>query len=153
MFLHHAPLTNSSLVGDDQNVLQSLVPNFRRRKKTMAMLTGHAHGYERFQRWGKTFIVTGGGGGPRSPLLTGNDRRNPDDEFAGPAVRNFNFVELSLTARGLHAFVVGLPKGSSRFCRMESFDLPWPAGERTDAPLATATSETQRDWLAACYAP
>jgi Icc-related predicted phosphoesterase len=150
VFLHHAPLTNSSLVGDDQNVLQAFVPGFRARKKTMAMFTGHAHGYERFHSCGKEFVVTGGGGGPRSPLLCGNDRRHPD-EFAGPEVRNFNFVELSLTSYGLHAFVVGLPKGSSSFCRMETFELPWPAGQLTNTPPPNDSYETERERLPACY--
>ena len=48
VFLHHAPVTNSSLVDDDANVVRTFVPSFLKKEKTLAMFTGHAHGYERF---------------------------------------------------------------------------------------------------------
>jgi Icc-related predicted phosphoesterase len=151
VFLHHAPFTNSSLVQDDMGVQRTFIPAFSKAKKTIAMVTGHAHGYERFERDGKAFIVTGGGGGPRFPLLRGAERPHPDDKYPGPPIRHFNFVEFSMRDAGLHAEVIGLPKGSATFCRMETFDLAWPSpGEN----LATsdAASETPRvdRVLAAC---
>lgn len=150
VFLHHSPLTNSSVVDDDRDVLSTFVPAFRRATKTMAMLSGHAHGYERFEAWGKAFIVTGGGGGPRNPLLTGRERRHPDEQFAGPPLRDFNFLELTLVRSGLHTEVVGLPKGSRTFCRMEAFELPWPAGATAGAALPEAPT-SERAALRDCY--
>ena len=150
VFLHHAPFTNSSIVDDDVNVLRTFVPSFSRKEKTLAMLTGHAHGYERFQREGKSFIVTGGGGGPRGPLRCGDERRHADELFRGPRIRHFNFVELSLESHGLHAYVVGLPKGERTFCRMEEFDLPWPSG--VPSPALIPAVRPQHD-LPACYRP
>jgi hypothetical protein len=128
VFLHHAPLTNSSVVDDDVHVLEAFVPAFVKKTKTLAMVTGHAHGYERFERQGKAFIVTGGGGGPRSDLRQGEKRRHLDDLFRGPALRHFNFVEFNLETKALHVDVVGLPKGETTFCQMETFDLPWTGG-------------------------
>jgi hypothetical protein len=134
--LHHAPYTNSSLVSDAIDVRQAFVPAFFASRKTRAMVTGHAHGYERFVREGKTFIVTGGGGGPRFPLLQGGERRHPDDQFCGPALRHFNFVEFTVHDTGLHGDVIGLPKGSRFFCRMDAFDLNVSvAGEKGPVPL------------------
>jgi len=150
VFLHHAPFTNSTIVDDDDNVVRSFVPPFMQNKKTLVMLTGHAHGYERYAREGKSFIVTGGGGGPRGRLLCGDERRHHDDLFRGPRLRNFNFVEWSLESQGLHAYVVGLPKGERTFCRMEEFDLPWPSGTRV--PALPSSVRPPRD-LAACYPP
>jgi Calcineurin-like phosphoesterase len=128
VFLHHAPFTNASNIGDDIDVQQAFVGSFLNAGKTMAMVTGHAHGYERFEHCGKSFVVSGGGGGPRVPLLEGKNRRHPDDKFRGPALRNFNFVEFAVRPSGIHADVVGLPKGTNGFCRMEQFDLDWPMG-------------------------
>ena len=149
VFLHHAPVTNSSVVSDDAGVIRDFLPAFSSSKKTLAMVTGHAHGYERFERDGKAFVVTAGGGGPRGPLLSEKKRRHQDDLFCGPALRNFNFVEFRPTSSGLHAYVVGLPKGERTFCRMEEFDLFWPrAAARTVAPPAVVLPS---DDLPKCY--
>jgi Icc-related predicted phosphoesterase len=150
VFLHHAPVTNSSVVRDDADVLRDFVPAFASSTKTLALVTGHAHGYERFERNGKAFIVTAGGGGPRGPLLAANERRHHDDLFRGPPVRNFNFVEFRPSERGLHAYVVGLPKGERRFCRMEEFDLLWPGGESRPT-VAPPTGARLPEDLPECY--
>jgi hypothetical protein len=128
--------------GDSNKVCRSIdafVPAFFASRKTRAMVTGHAHGYERFERQGKTFIVTGGGGGPRFPLLQGDEQRHGDDQFCGPALRHFNFVEFTVHDTGLHADAIGLPKGSRLFCRMDASDLTdltvSLAGEKGPVPL------------------
>src|SRR5206468_5236829 len=69
VLLHHPPYTNSTVTRDELHVQRDLVPPFAAAKKTLAMLSGHAHSYERFSRGGKTYVVTGGGGGPRAALL------------------------------------------------------------------------------------
>jgi hypothetical protein len=127
VFMHHAPFTNNSLVGDDDYAQLTFVPPFMNASKSMAMVTGHAHGYERFERGTKTFIVSGGGGGPRFPILTGDKRRHADEKYTVPGRRHFNFVELSFRQSSLHAVVVGLPKDKKDFCQMDEFDLRWPA--------------------------
>src|SRR5205823_2075898 len=91
VLMHHPPYTNSTVTGDEVHVEDTFVPAFVRAKKTLAMLSGHVHSYERFVRDGKTFVVSGGGGGPRAALETGAARRHPDDQFDGPAVRDFHF--------------------------------------------------------------
>ena len=92
----------------------------------MAMITGHAHGYERFEHGSKMFVVSAGGGGPRFPVLTGDKRRHTDRKYTVPGRRHFNFVELSFQPAGLHAVVVGLPKDKKAFCQMDEFELKWP---------------------------
>jgi Icc-related predicted phosphoesterase len=148
VFLHHAPFTNSSVVDDNASVRHAFVEPFWGRTKTLAMVTGHAHGYERFEKQGKAFIVTAGGGGPRGALRSGTQRCHADDLFRGPPIRNFNFVEFSIEPRGLHAYVLGLPKGERTFCRMEEFDLLWPgAANAPTLPPATAPKHDLPD----CY--
>jgi len=152
VFLHHAPYTNSSLVSDDADVQSTFVPAFLGSKKTLIMLTGHAHGYERFERNGKMFVVSAGGGGPRRPLRL--DSRHPD-QFRGPELRNFNFVELSLSRAGLRADVIRLPKADTvqsapSLCHMESFVVSWPSGSRPPPELGTEPTVSHAN-LGDCY--
>jgi predicted MPP superfamily phosphohydrolase len=128
VMLHHPPYTNSTVTGDEAQVQRDFVPAFARAKKTLAMMTGHVHSYERFLFDGKTYVVSGGGGGPRARLLIGPDRRHANDAFEGPALRDFNFVVLSIDDAGLAAEVRGLPKGAKGVASvytMDRFVLPF----------------------------
>ena len=67
-------------------------------RKTMAMISGHVHSYERFTRAEKTFLVTGGGGA-RSKVYTDWRRRHLDDGFDGPSSAAFTFLLTPLSTR------------------------------------------------------
>jgi hypothetical protein len=123
---HHPPFTNSTVTGDEPQVQRALVPPFARARKTLAMLNGHVHSYERFARDGKTYVVSGGGGGPRARLETGDGRRHPEDLYDGPALRDFNFATYAIDDAGVHAEVHGLPAGAAEWATIDRFDLPWP---------------------------
>jgi len=123
---HQPPYTNSTVTGDEVYVQTDLVPPLARAKKTLAMLNGHVHSYERFVRGGKVFVVSGGGGGPRAPLAMGADRRHPDDVFQGPSVRDFNFTVYTLTEVGVDAEVRGVAKGASDVHVLDRFTMAWP---------------------------
>jgi 3',5'-cyclic AMP phosphodiesterase CpdA len=123
---HHPPFTNSTVTGDEPSVQRAFVPAFARARKTLAMLNGHVHSYERYVRDGKTYVVSGGGGGPRATLATGAARRHPDDAYDGPALRDFNFTVYSLTEHGVAAEVRGLGKGASAWSVLDRFELLWP---------------------------
>lgn len=124
---HHPPFTNSTVTGDETNVQRAFVPAFSRARKTLAMLNGHVHSYERFVRDDKTYVVSGGGGGPRATLMTGDARRHPDDAYAGPALRDFNYTVYTVSERGVEAEVRGLPRGASGWSVIDRFVLAWPA--------------------------
>lgn len=126
VLLHHPPFTNSTVTGDEMHVQRAFLPAFLRAKKTLAMLCGHVHNYERFAVGGKMLVVSGGGGGPRHRLATGGGRRHPDDLFAGPPIRDFNFTIYTVHETGLDAEVRGLPKGGHDFYSMDRFELPFP---------------------------
>src|SRR4029450_789587 len=83
VLLHHPPFTNSRVTSDTRHVQRDFVPAFLLSEKTLAMVSGHVHHYERYVREGKTFLVAGGGGGPRAPLAEGARRRHADDLFSG----------------------------------------------------------------------
>lgn len=65
---HHAPYSNSKLVGSSKLVQQRFVPCYIKSKKAKLFITGHSHAFERYEFEGKTFLVIGGGGGLRQPL-------------------------------------------------------------------------------------
>lgn len=123
--LHHPPFTNSTVTGDEPQVVRDLVPPFLAARKTVAMLSGHVHSYERFCRSGKTFVVSGAGGGPRARLAVGDARRHPDDLFSGPALRGFEFLVVSVDDAGLEVEVRGLDKGAHVFSTIDRFALPF----------------------------
>lgn len=123
---HHPPFTNSNVTADELHVQRRLVPPFARAHKTLAMLNGHVHSYERFVRDGKTYVVSGGGGGPRAGLEIGAARRHPDDLYDGSSPRDFNFTLYSVRDAGVAAEVHGLARGAAAWTVIDRFDLPWP---------------------------
>lgn len=128
VLVHQPPYTNSTVTGDDREVERAFVPPLLGSRKTLGMLSGHVHSYERLVQGGKTFVVSGGGGGPRAELATGSARRHPGDEFDGPPLREFHFTEYSLTSWGVDARVMGLAKGSGELHVMDRFSMRWPIG-------------------------
>ena len=123
---HHPPFTNSTVTGDEREVQRRLVPPFARAHKTLAMLNGHVHSYERFLRDGKTYVVSGGGGGPRVELLARDARRHTDDRYDGASPRDFNFTIYSVSDAGVSAEVRGLARGAVDWTTIDRFTLPWP---------------------------
>jgi predicted phosphodiesterase len=71
---HHAPYSNSRIVGSSEAVQRSFVPAYLQSKKARLFITGHSHNFERFTIRGKDFVVIGGGGGLSQPLSTKSDR-------------------------------------------------------------------------------
>lgn len=72
---HHPPFTNARWHKPNRPVLDNFVTPFMQCHKTRAFFAGHVHGYERFAIDGKSFVVTGGGGGARFAHRHGEKRR------------------------------------------------------------------------------
>jgi UDP-2,3-diacylglucosamine pyrophosphatase LpxH len=71
---HHAPYSNSKIVGSNSKVQAYLLPAFFQSKKAKLFITGHAHDFEHFNIEGKDFLTIGGGGGLHQPLRTKEER-------------------------------------------------------------------------------
>ncbi len=133
LFAHHAPFTNSNVVDPDQSVQSDFVARFCESPKALAMMTGHAHGYERFVRGPNEgcgsrdilFMVSAGGGGPRSDSLRPASETGFTDAFAGPAPRPFHFVMVAQSDDGVTLTVHGMDKGESETRVIESLTLPF----------------------------
>ncbi len=65
---HHAPYSNSKVVGSSTSVQQNFVLPYIKSKKAQLFITGHSHNFEHFKSMGKDFLVIGGGGGLHQPL-------------------------------------------------------------------------------------
>ena len=133
VLLHHPPYTNSAMISDGIQVQRTFVQPFVEARKTLAMVAGHVHSYERFERTGKTFLVTGGGG-PRVKLATGRRRRHTDDCFGGPRLRGFHFLRLTPSPTRLAIEMCGLQQPQCLFETLDTVSLPW---------ASMATQDTQ----------
>ncbi|MBI4819544.1 MAG: metallophosphoesterase [Deltaproteobacteria bacterium] len=97
IFLHHPPFTLARGHAGHRRARAELVPSLFRSSKVLAVFSGHAHGYERFEAGGKTFVVSGGGGGPRVEYR-GCDEAPAGVRCAfdaGSGARPFHFVWLA----------------------------------------------------------
>lgn len=134
VMVHHPPYTNSSMTHDSRIVQRAFVPPFMAAGKTLLMVAGHVHSYERFSRQGKTFLVAGGAG-PRIRLLTGRYRRHADDRFSGPSVRPFHYLQMIISQAHVRIEMHGLQE--KEFELMDCFTMPW------------ALQAWREDWYAA----
>jgi hypothetical protein len=123
VFDHHPPFTNSTVTSDEE-AAQAFVGPFRASRKTLAFVSGHAHAYERFAEGGRTFVVSGGGGGPRVRLLEGARRRHVD-LVAGGSPRPFHYLLLEPGPSGVEVAVRGLPRGDAKVTVVDRFRLPY----------------------------
>jgi hypothetical protein len=69
---------------------------------------GHVHNYERLQRAGVTYLVSGGGGAHPAAI-----DRTPDDLYQGMEFPNYHYVRFELGARRLTATMIRLEDSSA----------------------------------------
>lgn len=124
VFAHHPPFTNSDVTGDEAHVQRAFLPGFERAQKTLAFFSGHAHTYERYEKRGKHYVVTGGGGGPR---VMGRDVSSEHaDRVEGPYPRPFHFVRVDVDAERLALTVIGFDRDERMPRTIDAFAIPLP---------------------------
>ncbi len=107
--VHQSPYTNSTGVGPAKEVQKRLIPVYAATPKAVLFLSGHSHNLERFRRYGKNFLVIGGGGGLRQPLLSHEKQRYYDLMPPDERLRFFYIIierernMLSVKAKGMDA--------------------------------------------------
>ncbi|MFP5235604.1 MAG: metallophosphoesterase family protein [Acidobacteriota bacterium] len=79
-----------------RGILEQRIPRIRAR---VVVFNGHIHNYERFERSGAEFVVTGGGGAQPYPLLY----RGKADLYRDPAFPVYHYVDIQIANRQLHA--------------------------------------------------
>jgi Icc-related predicted phosphoesterase len=118
---HHAPFTNSTVVSDDAEVQQRFVEPFKTAAKAKLFFTGHCHSYERFALFGKEFVVSGGGGGPRQKLVVDPQKRKHEDQYNGGEIREFHFCKVSLEQQRLRVQMIKIDDGLERWSVGDEF--------------------------------
>ena len=97
---HHAPYSNSRVVGSSETVQDMIVPVFEKSQKSKLFLSGHSHNLEYFSdSIGKHFLNIGCGGGIPQPLI-------PEDK------RVYNDL-LSQEVKPLYSYLVIEKQGNS----------------------------------------
>jgi len=123
VFGHHPPFTNGRWHPPSLGAREAFVEAFLGARKTRAFFSGHVHGYERFTRDGRRFIVTGGGGGARFTHLHGADHiLTPDIDLTDP--HPFHYVVLEATPGSLCAFVLGFDTIDQELRRIDEWSWP-----------------------------
>ncbi len=120
---HHPPFTNSKIVSPNKIVERDYAKPFINSSKSKLFFSGHCHSYERFVKNGKIFIVSGGGGGPRQKLNIDKETREFDDQFNGPSIRFFHFVEIETDKDSLLLRVIKL-NNNKTFKEVEKLSIP-----------------------------
>jgi len=87
---HHPPYTNSTIHGESEEVKRRFADPAASFSKFRLFVAGHVHNYERFLIEGRPFVVSGGGGAPRTPVLTSKFRTDP--VYLGPEFRPFHYM-------------------------------------------------------------
>lgn len=118
---HHAPYTNSAL-GANGGVISMFAEPFYRARKTRIFLSGHVHNYERFVTGDKTFLVTGGGGGPLRSVDISSSRQFQNDAYRSRSpIRPCHYVKLTIGDNVLKAETKFIVKGG--FKQGDNFSL------------------------------
>ncbi len=145
VFLHHPPFTKSRVVDDDREMAMDFVDGFSRARKSLAMISGHAHGYECTRTSGKYYIVTAGGGGPLQPrdgFAVCPDHKSGTRRPNSSAF--FNYLLVHQSDKGIRIDVRGLAEGESSVKRLATLEIPFARGTKSSPPKVTAGRKTGR---------
>lgn len=131
--VHKPPYSHSAERGEttSEAVRDHVLPVLAAVSLPRLVVSGHAHGYEHLVVAGEHYVVTAGGGGPRSRLRAarpGDVYRGPDcaRDIEGRVLRPFNYVLLERGAAGLEVRVRGFCDGDEPVAELERFTVGVP---------------------------
>jgi predicted MPP superfamily phosphohydrolase len=117
---HHAPYSNSKVVGSNLTVRENFAKPFLKSKKCRLFLSGHSHNFEHFKIEGKTFLVIGGGGGISQLLNTKADRIVCEDADCHPL---FHYLMVKRNADHLQIICREVTKDLQGFNNILNFNI------------------------------
>jgi predicted phosphodiesterase len=123
---HAPPFTNSKVIRANKKSEQYFADYYIQSRKGAFFFSGHAHTYERFREGGKSFIVSGGGGGPRHRVSVDSEKQRYKDFFNGPELRFFHFCEIEVRDKDFAFKAVGLEKDGT-FSTADTLIVPFSA--------------------------
>lgn len=117
---HHAPYSNSKVVGSNLRSRELFARPFLKSRKGKLFLSGHSHNFEHFTIAGRTFLVIGGGGGIGQHLMTGPDRIACENEDCHPA---FHYLMVKRTTDTLQVTCRALDNDRAGFSNILHFGI------------------------------
>ena len=131
--MHHPPVADLQPDGkdnprDNEIALRNFLKDYAATDPTrprLLVVAAHVHNYERFERDGITYLVSGGGGAKPSPV-----ERRPEDRFQSGAFPNYHYLKLSLAADTLAVTMFRLDMRAAKpaWNAADHFELHAPAG-------------------------
>jgi 3',5'-cyclic AMP phosphodiesterase CpdA len=105
VLLHHPPLTDApeGVRANEAALATRLAAAVPQISARFVVCAAHVHNYERFERAGVTYLVSGGGGAKPSPVT-----RTAADRYQGESFPNFHFLRFELTAHQLRGEMIRL---------------------------------------------
>jgi acid phosphatase type 7 len=112
--LHHPPVADDAwfiVRPNERSLLKLLGPLAKRSAARFLVCAGHVHNYERFERGGVTYLVSGGGGAKPLAVV-----RSPADRYRHREFPNYHYLRFELQGATLSAQMV----------RLADYDAPAP---------------------------
>ena len=113
VLLHHPPMTDSSsgVRANEQALSEYLRVRAQQSSARFVVCAAHVHNYERFERDGVIYLVSGGGGAKPSPVT-----RSAADLYKDNDVPNFHYLRFELEGQRLRGEML----------RLTDYDTPAP---------------------------
>jgi len=113
LVMHHPPLADDGawvLRANEKSLTELLSRAAAHSTARLIVCAGHVHNYERFERDGVVYLVSGGGGAKPLPVL----KREPGDRYADPDFPNYHYLRFELHGERLSAEMVRLADYEAR---------------------------------------
>lgn len=132
VMLHHPPYTSSAMnmrgeghsARSEEKELASLLENRQSRTRArFVVFSGHVHNYERHERGGVTYFVSGGGGAHAYPV-----HRAPDDPYQSKEI-NYHYLLVEVDHQQLKVTMnrLQLEEGKPVWTQPDSITISVPA--------------------------
>ncbi len=105
ILLHHPPMTDApaGVRANEAAMAAQLTAAARHSSRHFIVCAAHVHNYERFERDGVTYLVSGGGGAKPLPVT-----RSAADRYQGDQFPNFHYLRFELLDHRLRGEMVRL---------------------------------------------
>lgn len=128
ILLHHPPVTDApaGVRTNEAALAARLSAAARHSSRRFVVCAAHVHNYERFERDGVTYLVSGGGGAKPLPI-----KRSAADRYQGDQFPNFNYVRFELLDHRLRGEMVRLTDADApvpgKWAVQDRFEVGAPA--------------------------
>ena len=119
---HHAPYSNGLKHQGSQKMCERIIPLIRKCSKVRLFISGHTHSYEHFFIKGIHYLVTAGGGAHLHKVKI-RQKKQPQDLFQGPTLRNYHYCRLTFHPNHLDVSMIMLTGG--KWIEKDRFHIIW----------------------------